>query len=730
MVRAGQGSTPSPHVIHLRDTKREDAWRVAPVYQEKVSPPTQRVVMDAAAAVRLSRAAPAGAVVWTDWCRRQVFGVFVFVRQPNFVYALAAVILFFGLPFPAVGYYRRLQHTNARVVEESTRAFFSLQSATVAALSSEIPAAEQDLAAALNSFAVARSLLENDQGVVLSLAKLLPVIGTEVSSRQELLQAGHHLALGNTYVVKGIDDAQRATDLAVTDRFGIIRNHLRSALPQYTEALDHLEKVDPKAIPSEYQKTFKDFKVLYATLVGDMGEMIHLLDALNIIFGDNSLKRYLIVFQNQHELRPTGGFMGSFALLDMQKGRVVHLDVPGGGTYDLQGQLSVFVKPPTPVQLVNGRWEFQDANWFPDFFASAKKIQWFYGQARGRTVDGVIAVNASVAERLLRVIGTVENERLGSALEADTVLSTLQKEVEGAAAKQSGQPKAVLAELAKQFFARLQNLDRLALIRLLGELHAALAQKEIQVALNEPNLQQVFRDFGWTGEILQPPVGADYLMINQANIAGEKSDAKIAQTIEHQAVVTADGRVVNTVTIRRTHTGKPEEALYGSSNISYVRAYVPSGATLLDAGGFTYPPEDVFHVPEPWYAADADLATTETDEQFHIESGTRMTKEFGKTVFGNWVVTAPGETTEVYFTYELPFRVWSTKASADRLSRYRLFVQKQSGVTSRFSTQIIYPEGWTPVWRSDEGIDLAKNGARYETTLLNDRALGLVMEAN
>ena len=98
-----------------------------------------------------------------------------------------------------------------------------------------------------------------------------------------------------------------------------------------------------------------------------MNEIVSLSSALDSVFGDKQLKRYLIVFQNNNEIRPTGGFMGSFALVDIQKGKILNIDIPGGGTYDLKGQMKKEVEPPLPLQLSNNRWEFQDANWFPDF---------------------------------------------------------------------------------------------------------------------------------------------------------------------------------------------------------------------------------------------------------------------------------------------------------------------------------------------------------------------------
>ena len=637
-------------------------------------------------------------------------------------YATVALFLVAVLPFPAVGYYYKVKDDSRRVVEESANAFLALQSSTFAALQSNIPQAQYDLNAALQSFDAASSIVEREHKALVYVMSLLPVIGNQVSSRQHLLSAGHHLALGNASLVRGIT-AVEASDETLPGRLAIFSAHVKSAIPQYEEALAQLSGVSEGDVPSEYQQSFGEFRLLFAGFINDMHDLVDLSSAFESLLGSEELKRYLIVFQNQNELRPTGGFMGSFATLDVQKGRVLALDVPPGGTYDLQGQLDVFVKPPLPLQAVNTRWEFQDANWFPDFPLAAQKIEWFYRHGRGATVDGVIAINASVLERVLRVIGPIIDEERGLVIAEGDAIETLQKEVETGADKIAGKPKAVIGDILSQVVSRLGSLETAETIRLLGEVRDALEQKEIQAYAHDPDLYQTLRDFGWTGDVASVPPQQDYLMVVSANIHGQKSDAKIEQQIEHQAVVQDDGSVVDTVFIKRHHTGISGEPFSGAPNVSYVRVYAPEGAELLDAGGFIFPPESVFKAPEAWYEDDADLTGLEREVGVHPGSGTRITREFEKTAFGNWMIVGPGDTAEAYVTYRLPFAVVNGEGS-----RYSMLVQKQSGTASAFRSAVIYPDGWHPAWRSRDDLDLASNGAAFATTLETDEVFGVVME--
>jgi len=669
--------------------------------------------------------------------------------------AYASIILFIlaSLPFPALSYYQEVKNDSARVVAQSTSAFQSLKSSMTAALQINLLQAQTDLNSALSAFGNANEILEKEHRGLIYAASLLPVIGKQVSGRQDLLLAGQQVALGNAYLLKGISETESASSSPLTDRLEILTDHLQAAIPEYNQALTELAKIDGNILPENYQKSFADFKLLYASFVNDLNSLVELSRSLNLVFGSEQPKRYLLIFQNNSELRPAGGFVGSFAIMDVQKGKIMDLHIPGGGAYDLQGQLDQYVKPPLPLQLVNARWEFQDANWFPDFPASAQKMAWFYQHSRGATVDGVIALNASVLERLLKILGPVKSDNFNLEILSGNALATLQKQVEVDYDKTVNQPKAVLADLAPQFFEKFKTIGAANAFALLGELQEALWQKEIQVYFIDANLEKHFKEFGWTGEIAPTATNQDYLFVVNANLNGQKSDAKIQQKVDHQAVVQADGTILDTVIIERTHIGAPGEMFYGVNNVSYVRVYAPQGAELLNAGGFNFPPEDFFHVPEAWYKDDVDLAHWERETGIDSKTGTRVTEEFGKTAFGNWLMVAPGQTSRAYFTYRLPFKINALSAKetlcSDILSKcelnnikqfligkdkevakYSLLAQKQSGLISDFSMRVIFPNGWQPVWQADDSLSLATNGAEYSGQLQSDKMFGLVMEKN
>src|SRR3989344_28805 len=98
------------------------------------------------------------------------------------------------------------------------------------------------------------------------------------------------------------------------------------------------------------------------------------------------IKKYLILFQNPSELRPTGGFPGTYGVVTFKDGKLQDLKVDD--VYNLDGQLQELIVPPIQLQHITPNWGMRDANWFIDFPTSARKITAFYKKESGYEVDG------------------------------------------------------------------------------------------------------------------------------------------------------------------------------------------------------------------------------------------------------------------------------------------------------------------------------------------------------
>ncbi|MBI4099797.1 DUF4012 domain-containing protein, partial [Candidatus Microgenomates bacterium] len=118
-------------------------------------------------------------------------------------------------------------------------------------------------------------------------------------------------------------------------------------------------------------------------------------------------KTYLVVFQNSAELRPTGGFIGSYALVTMASGRLIGFKIYD--IYAADGQLRGNIAPPDEILHFLGQpsWFMRDANFSPDWPLTARRLEWFLEKETGIKADGVIGINLGAVQKMLVATGPI-----------------------------------------------------------------------------------------------------------------------------------------------------------------------------------------------------------------------------------------------------------------------------------------------------------------------------------
>lgn len=570
----------------------------------------------------------------------------------------------------------------------------------------------------LRSFHAANTSLSGVGAVEEFVLRHSPIIGERFGVVKRLTAAGERVSYAAASYVQLFKTLELQKDQSLVERLGIFFDGNRAVVTDLEAAAELVRPINPDDFDDETQR--EKIRTARAAILALHNDASYLASAGPLILstlGGTMPRRYLVVFQNPAELRPTGGFIGSFAILDVQNGEVTRLEVPAGGSYDLQGVLKTHVHAPLPLHIINARWEFQDGNWFPDFPTSARKLMWFLEKSHGPSVDGVIAINATVLTDLLAATGPITTER-GQTLTADTALTQVRTSIDGAAATGSTKPKQLITDSAAALVETIKNGSRDRLLSLMTVLLQGLERRDIQLYARDEALQTQLAAFGWDGAVQHVP-NSDYLFLVSTNIGGQKTDAVVDQTIDHQARIADDGSVEITVRVRRAQqqSARPFE---GGKNVAYMRYYVPVGSELITATGFTSPPERSFQAAPPWQTEDADLRTTEKEIGVDPKSGTRITEEFGHTVFGNWMITTSGGESEALITYRIPLTI-----SGQPVAHYRAFFQHQSGqVRTKLTSRVIIPQSWRPAWMTDTRARTASNGIIIESPFQHDEHYG------
>lgn len=648
-------------------------------------------------------------------------------KKMKAVAAFSALSVALILPFHALTNFTDITSAQGTILASSESGLDHILRGGNSLSSQEFDLAESNFSRAGEQFSSARAELQNMNTLISGLVSIVPETEKARSSAKNLLIAGEQFAYaGEAFTAAAADTAASSPNLSL--KLSILSAHLTNALPHLEEATRAMDKVHLDSLPEDKREDIAELQAKAPAILASVQEFIGFSETLQIILGEQQSMRYLVVFQNTAELRATGGFMGSLAEVDLERGEVMNIHVPGGGTYDVQGQLTEHVAAPDPLQLINPRWELQDSNWSPDFSQAAQKMSWFYENAGGPTVDGVIAINSTVLPKLLTITGPITLEERGLTLSADNVLFELQK----AKTDTPDQPKSLIAELTPALFDTLGNLEMQDLLLAADLLGSSLNQKDVQLYFKNNALQSQMIQLGWAG--VQKQVEGDYLMVVDSNIGGGKTDTIIDQDVHLDVAIQENGQIINTLTITKTHNGIASTELDGLNNVDYLRVYVPKGSTLLHADGFTPPPASLFETSATPLKQDEDLLLAISNESKDPGSQTDIWNESGKTVFGNWVQTGPGKTSTITLTYALPFMIdelnepnsafeaAKAKLGFKNLTNYSLFVQKQSGADKRTTSASIHlPSSLKTVWSTADTSSVEFSG---ET----DDSFNLLME--
>lgn len=652
-------------------------------------------------------------------------------QRAIFSFTVMAILLV--LPIKAFSAYYQLRDSQKNIINYGTAAFEHLNKGQEAMQKGDFGTATQELQISLNSFAEAQNKLNNIHPFWRSLLYLTPKIGDRLKNGEELMLAGSNLTMGSLPILYLLTEKNQSA-LSLTK----IKETLDEVAPRFAKTNDSLMRVNPDYLPDDNRAAFLKIREAIFLLNEDLQKITSLSKSLLAAAGIDGEKTYLLIFQNNNEIRPTGGFIGSYGEIKIKNGQVTKIDIPGEGSYALQGTLLANLIPPTPLQLLQPRWEFRDANWFPDFPTSAKKLMWFYEKSGGPSVDGVIAIDTNPLLDLMKIVGPVDLPEHSLTINETNFIDAIQKKVEVDYDKTKNQPKEVLSDLAPIILEKIFN-NKNNLLPLLSLINNNLAQKHIQFFFTDPLLQKNITAQGWAGEIKNND-GGDFLSVINTNIGGEKSDRVIEQNIRHEAKILEDGSILDKITVTRKHLGGADP-FSNAKNNSYVRFYVPEGSQLIAAEGFIWPDETNYKTPEKWYKLDEDLQKMEKNQTIDMRTGTIVTQEFNKTVFANWMIVKPGETTEATITYRLPFKVkkpenkkiaqWASRIFQQdkKYASYSLLVQKQAGTKADgLETLVTWPDAWKPLWFNPTAITEQPNNYYFSTQLSEDRFVGIVFE--
>lgn len=542
----------------------------------------------------------------------------------------------------------------------------------------------QDLNKAVEKIASTKSEFEklNNSYKKMAWAKFVPLVRNYYLDGEHLFSGGRYLLETGDLVVESLkpysdllglegSDTEKETKVMTTEQRLIMvldtLDKIQPNLDKIGEKLDLAQAEIDKINPNRYPKTLFGKKIrenvtsLVSTIDGvaeTVKEVKPIISHLKPILGVPERKDYLLIFQNDAELRPTGGFLTAYALLSIDNGKFsagVSHDI-----YSLDNRFGNRLKAPDPILNYHKNvfnWHLRDMNLSPDFKSSMDTFMENYAKIEDLSkIDGIIAVDTKVLVDLLEVIGpigvggfgnfTAEND---ARCDCPQVFYELELYADKPTSSVKEERKGIIGPLMHSILLNAMGSPRKQWPLFMNTIFTNVAEKHLLFYFFDEEIQKTMEVLNAGGRIKE--YDGDYLHVNDCNFAGAKSNMYIKESFTQDIEIAGDGTVTKTLTIDYKNPAPASNCNLEAGELclnglyrDWVRVYVPKGSELISSNGSE--------------------VTVKTYED--------LDKTVFEAFYGDQSPLRPQGKAELTFKYKLPFKV-------DKSQPYKILIQKQPG---------------------------------------------------
>ncbi len=457
---------------------------------------------------------------------------------------------------------------------------------------------------------------------------------------------------------------------------------------------------------------------------------LKLTQVLPEILGYHEPKRYLLIAQNENEIRATGGFISGAGLIEINNGQIIRIDFQDANSVDafvdpdryLEALAKPYGEPPKALSefMLLDLFLFRDSNYWPDFPLSAQKAMdlFSYGQDVP-PLDGAIAIDQQFLSLLLSGTGPVVIPDTGETINQNNIIDSLHE----AWTLQDGvlERKSFLSTFSLAIYDRLQNEPfQIDPIKLATQMDIALREKHLQIFISDPEVIPVLREVGWDGRLI-PPQENDFLMVVDTNVGYNKANLFVDKDVQYQVALNDDGTGQADLLITHYHNGEasqepcwqgtmdeyrdraPYLALAEKCYWNFLRIYVPEG-TVLTGGPQHVVPGDTWFGGYDW------------------EQPTETINELpGFTTFTDFMLVPRAGQMTSHYTYQLPSTI--TKIN-DATNQYQLILAKQAGIPAHpVEVTVQLPQGTNLAFAEPKPSSISGEEVTFEIELDSDQGI-------
>ena len=538
----------------------------------------------------------------------------------------------------------------------------------------------------------------------------VPKVGPLLLSAPQLVamgDAGTETAVYAIDSLKPILHILQAEDSGETQLPQLV-NALAEARPGLAQAAAALDRVaQARADISNVADFPERLKPLFATAdewLPIAQDSLAIVQILPDIMGQNGRRTYLLLAQNEDEIRATGGFISGVGTLTLEKGDILGLTFQDASTFDtptLLNNSALYDYPPQPLHDLMGLdyLLLRDANYWPDFPYSAQTALELYRRVEpGTALDGVIAIDQQFMSLLVAATGPISVPDNEQVITAQNTIESFREAFnidEGQSVNEwLRNRKSFLTTFSSAVLEKIQgDFGAVDPVTFIKNIHFALASRHLQLYMLDEQETAVLDRLDWDGR-LENPAGQDFLLALDTNVGFSKTNMHMQRTIHYQVAINADHTALATLTLAHTHTNPPTAGEGCVQEISYDNA--PTYQEIADRCYFNF--LRVYSSPG---------ATLRQATQHSIPAGILLggaawakpataTQEFANFVtFSNFMMVPRGESLTTQFVYDLPATVVQQQ---DGRTIYQLWLRKQAGTPDEpYTVEVQLPAGSTAV---------------------------------
>ncbi len=415
------------------------------------------------------------------------------------------------------------------------------------------------------------------------------------------------------------------------------------------------------------------------------------------IISQEKTSKYVVFFANNMELRPGGGFLGSFGIIEIGNYNIG--DIKVYDIYDADGQLTVHLDPPKPIaEYLNvPHWFFRDSNFSPDFFTNYQKALFFLEQEMKMTdFSGGILLTTTAVENILYAFNDLYLPDFKEYINAKNFYLKTQFYAEKNFFPGSIQKKTFLSSIVRQIK---NNVDTIDVKNLLFQIKKSFDEKQIVVFFEDQNFQTLFDSNFWSGRVIEPKCTisdeciTDYVFPYDANLGANKANFFINRFVNLKVKIDSLGQISHLLSLQYKNDS-PAEIFPTGYYRNYFQILLPKNSTLNQVTKDGIEVENIDQI----------------DDQYKL--------------IGFLFELAPGKTTDIKISYQLNEPLKKGK------NIYQLVVQKQTGAKNsdlilefELNKSIsILNQNFSPIVKDNQII--------YNTNLLTDKIFFIELTKN